>query len=168
MTGAQGPSGRTGSQGMVGSTGSQGRTGSQGVAGSTGSQGRTGVSGSPDDSPTPGGPWVSLREIGFDYDKAEIRHSEMGKISDIASYVNDNPGVRLGIDGSTDLRRGHNKYNVALSQRREANVRDALIRAGVNRDQMETGGFASEQPKCNERTEQCAKRDGQVEVLAAN
>lgn len=174
--GPQGPMGMTGRSGSQGVTGSQGRTGSQGATGSqgmTGSQGRTGSQGqagvgdsAPNTGPGPG--WTSLREISFDYDKATIRPSEMGKISDIASYVNENPGVRIGIDGSTDLHRGTNKYNVSLSQQREANVRDALIRAGVPANQMETGGFAAEQAKCTDRTENCAQRDGRVEVLATS
>jgi outer membrane protein OmpA-like peptidoglycan-associated protein len=110
--------------------------------------------------------WVSLRDIVFDFDKAEIRPSEMSKISDIASYVNQNPGVRLGIDGATDLLRGTNRYNVALSERRIANVREALMRTGVSSDRIETGGFAAARAKCSGSTEQCSERDGRVEVLA--
>jgi peptidoglycan-associated lipoprotein len=116
----------------------------------------------------PGAGWVSLRAIAFDFDKAEIRPSEMSKISDIAAYAADNPSIRVGIDGSTDLQRGTNKYNVALSQRREANVRDALTRAGVSNDRIETGSFAAAQAKCTDRTEKCAERDGRVEVLASS
>ncbi len=37
----------------------------------------------------------------------------MSKTSDIATYMNQNPSARLGIDGSTDLLRGTNQYNVA-------------------------------------------------------
>jgi outer membrane protein OmpA-like peptidoglycan-associated protein len=161
VTGSQGP---TGSQGITGSTGSQGMTGSQGR---TGSQGQAGVP-DPQASPGPGPGWVSLREISFDFDSANIRSSQMGKIADIAAYLNDNPGARLGIDGTTDLRRGTNKYNVALSQQREANVRDALIRAGVPADRMEIGSFAAERGQCIDRTENCATRDGRVEVLATS
>ena len=75
--------------------------------------------------------WTSLKDIMFDYDKASIRPSEMSKTSDIATYMNQNPSARLGIDGSTDLLRGTNQYNVAPSQQRISNVRDALIQAGV-------------------------------------
>jgi len=108
-----------------------------------------------------------LRDIVFDSDEAEIRRSEIDKISDIAAYVNQNPSVRLGIDGSTDLIRGTNEPNVALSQRRVANVRDALLRAGVSSDLIETGDFAADRAECNESTEQCYQRDGRVvEVLA--
>ncbi len=158
-TGPQGPTGMTGAQGPAGMTGSQGQRGM------TGSQGQRGVT-ETESQPASVAGWVSLRDILFDYDKAELRPSELSKISDIASYVNQNPGVRVGIDGATDLHRGINEYNVSLNDRRIDNVRDALVRTGVSRDRIETGGFAAERAKCNASTEQCAHRDGRVEVLA--
>ncbi|HME69854.1 MAG TPA: OmpA family protein [Myxococcota bacterium] len=154
-----GPPGKTGPQGPTGMTGAQGpagMTGSQGQPGTTGSQGQAVVEAN----------WVSLRDIMFAYDSADIRPSEMNKISDIAAYVHQNPPVIVGIDGSTDLLRGTNQYNVALSQRRVANVRDALIRSGVSADRIETGRFGAERAKCNDSTEVCSQREGRVEVLA--
>ena len=76
-----------------------------------------------------------------------------------------NPSVRLGIDGSTDLLRGTNQYNAGLSQRRIATVRDALIQAGVSADRIETGAFAPQRASCNSSIERCSQRDGLVEVL---
>ena len=167
MTGPQGATGMTGPQGPTGMTGSQGQagmTGSQGQTGMTGSQGQPGMPGSP--GPVAAVPrWTALKDIRFDYDKAEIRPVEMSKVSEIATYMRQNPAVQLGIDGSTDLLRGSNQYNVALSQQRVSNVRDALIRAGVSADRMETGGFATQRAKCNDSAESCSQRDGQVEVL---
>ena len=110
--------------------------------------------------------WTAMKDIMFDYDRAEIRSSEMYKASDIAAYVRQNPSVRLGIDGSTDLLRGTNPYNTSLSQQRAGNVRDALIRAGVSADRIEFGGFGARRANCNDSTEQCSSRDGRVEVLA--
>ncbi|HTF34740.1 MAG TPA: OmpA family protein [Myxococcota bacterium] len=155
----------TGPTGPRGPQGPQGMTGPQGQPGMTGSQGQQGVAGSQGDAAAATG-WISLRDIMFDYDKADIRSSEMGKISDVATYVRQNPSVLVGIDGSTDLLRGTNQYNESLSRRRVANVRDALIRAGVSANQIETGGFGAERAKCNNDTEQCSRRDGRVEVLA--
>jgi outer membrane protein OmpA-like peptidoglycan-associated protein len=128
----------------------------------TGAQGVTGSS-SPGE---PGSNWVSLRDIVFDFDKADLRSSELTKISDIAAYAKQNPGVQLGIDGSTDLLSGTNKYNTALSKQRIANVRDALIKTGVPSSRIDTGGFAAERGKCNDSIERCSQRDGRVEVLA--
>jgi outer membrane protein OmpA-like peptidoglycan-associated protein len=102
----------------------------------------------------------------FDFDTAEIRASEMNKISEVAAYLKQNPSVRVGIDGSTDLSRGTNRYNVDLSERRITNVRDALIQTGVSGDRIETGRFAADRGGCNDSTEQCSKREGRVEVMA--
>lgn len=150
-----GPRGATGPQGPVG------MTGPQGPAGMTGAQGVTGSS-----SPAEPGTWVSLRDIVFAFDKAELSAAELAKISDIAAYAKQNPDVRLGIDGSTDLLSGTNKYNTALSRQRIANVRAALITTGVLSSRIETGDFAAERAKCNDSVERCAQREGRVEVLA--
>src|SRR6185369_12945595 len=102
-----GPAGIAGPQGSTGATGTQGYagvTGSQGQAGMTGAQGRPGVTGVANPAPA-GTTWTSLRDIMFDYNRPEIRSAEMSKISDIAAYSSQNPSVRLGIDGSTDLLR---------------------------------------------------------------
>ena len=163
-----GPRGNTGPQGPTGMTGAQGpagMTGTQGQRGMTGSQGVSSVAEAPS-QPAPKAGWVSLRDILFDYDNADVRSSEMSKIADIAAYVNQNPGVRVGIDGTTDLLRGTNQHNVALSQLRVANVREALVRTGVAANRIESGGFAVERAKCSDSAERCSQRDGRVEVLA--
>jgi outer membrane protein OmpA-like peptidoglycan-associated protein len=165
--GSTGATGMTGSQGGAGMTGAQGQTGmtgSQGQAGVTGAQGQPGVAG-PASPAAAGTRWTSLRDIMFDYNRAEIRSTELSKIADIAAYTNQNPSARLGIDGSTDLLRGTNQYNAAMSQQRVGNVRDALIRAGVSADRIETGSFGAERAKCDEANEPCSQRDGRVEVM---
>jgi peptidoglycan-associated lipoprotein len=138
--------------------------GPAGITGMTGTPGPTGPAAPPGPAESATG-WISLRDILFDFDTADIRPSELSKISDIATYLNQNPSLRVGIDGSTDLLRGTNRYNVALSERRVANVRDALIRTGVSADRIETGRFGVERVECNESTEPCAQRDGRVEVM---
>jgi outer membrane protein OmpA-like peptidoglycan-associated protein len=168
MTGSQGSTGMTGSQGYTGMTGSQGSTGmtgSQGSTGMTGSQGSAGVQGPAGNPAVAGTSWSSLKDFTFDYDRTDIRSFELNQPSEIAAYVRQNPSVRLGIDGSTDLLRGANQYNSGLSQRRIATVRDALIQAGVSADRIETGAFAAQRANCNDSLERCAQRDGRVEVL---
>ena len=172
MTGAQGSSGLTGAQGspgMTGAQGSAGMTGVQGSAGMTGVQGPAGLTGAqgaaaPAPAPLPAIRWTSLKEIMFDFDRADIRYSESRKPAEIAAYMSQNPSVRLGIDGYTDSR-GTSQYNLPLSQRRVTTVRDALIQAGVPADRIETGTFGTDRLMCNPSAEQCSQRDGRVEVL---
>jgi outer membrane protein OmpA-like peptidoglycan-associated protein len=148
-------------------TGPRGETGPQGPTGMTGPQGPAGMTGAQGvGQAEPGSSWVSLRDIVFEFDKATLRASEMAKISDIAAYAKQNPAVRLGLDGATDLLSGTNKYNVALSRQRIANVRDALIKTGVPSSRIDTGDFAAERAQCNDSKERCSQRSGLVEVLA--
>jgi outer membrane protein OmpA-like peptidoglycan-associated protein len=135
-------------------------TGVQGPAGLTGAQGAA----APAPLPLPAIRWTSLKEIMFDFDRADIRYSESRKPAEIAAYMSQNPSVRLGIDGYTDSR-GTSQYNLPLSQRRVTTVRDALIQAGVPADRIETGTFGTDRLMCNPSTEQCSQREGRVEVL---
>jgi outer membrane protein OmpA-like peptidoglycan-associated protein len=157
-----GPRGATGPQGPIGMTGPQGPAGMTGAQGVTGARGVTG----PSNPGEPGSTWVSLRDIVFTYDKTDLSASELAKISEISTYAKQNPDVRLGLDGSTDLLSGSNKYNTALRQQRVANVRAALIKTGIPSSRIETGDFASERAQCNDSVERCSQRDGRVEVLA--
>jgi outer membrane protein OmpA-like peptidoglycan-associated protein len=163
MTGAQGSSGMTGAQGSAGMTGAQGSAGMTGVQGPTGITGATGP-GAPNLAPLPAVRWTSMKDFMFDFDRSDIRYSESKKPAEIATYMSQNPTARLGIDGYTDSR-GSSQYNLPLSQRRVATVRDALIQAGVPADRIETGTFGTDRSLCNPATEQCAQRDGRVEVL---
>jgi len=172
LTGAQGSPGMTGAQGSAGMTGAQGSagmTGVQGSAGMTGVQGPIGITGAtgpaaPNLAPLPAVRWTSMKDFMFDFDRSDIRYSESKKPAEIATYMTQNPTARLGIDGYTDSR-GSTQYNLPLSQRRVATVRDALIQAGVPADRIETGTFGTDRSLCNPATEQCAQRDGRVEVL---
>ena len=155
--------GPTGPRGDTGPPGPTGMTGAQGTTGLPGSQGQPGTTAGPAASETG---WISLRDIMFDHDTADIRPTEMNKISEVAAYLKQNPSLRLGIDGSTDLLTGANRYNVDLSKRRTANVRDALIEIGVSDERIETGRFGAKRAGCNESTELCSKREGRVEVMA--
>lgn len=167
-TGPAGPAGPTGMTGMTGRQGSTGMTGVQGSAGMTGVQGPAGITGAQGasaSSPQPEARWTLVKEFMFDYDRPDIRYSESRKPAEVAAYMSQYPSVRFGIAGYTD-RQSTDQYNLPLSQRRVANVRDALIQAGVPADRIETGTFGTDRFMCNSSSEQCSQREGRVEVLA--
>ncbi|TAN56630.1 MAG: hypothetical protein EPN19_00475, partial [Betaproteobacteria bacterium] len=132
-TGYTGSKGNTELLGMAGPTGRTGATGPQGAIGQTGAQG-------------PGGPtgrWTSFREFWFDSNTVSLQTSDSGKVRDIATYLNQNPGKQAGIDGSSA---------------RAGSVRSALLQAGVPTYQIQTGAFGDPQ----------LQRDRRVEVLVSN
>lgn len=79
--------------------------------------------------------WTSYRNFRFDHDQADLLVTEANKVSEIAFYMNANPSLKIGIDGSMQPR------NEPLSDQRVSTVRDALIKAGVQTSRIQTGAF---------------------------
>ena len=132
---------------MAGTSGAIGRSGPAGVQGSVGSMGKQGPTGLVDR-------WTSFREFMFGYDSADIQSSDATKISDIATYMKQNPSLQVGIDGSMDPR-GTDPRDQKLSNRRVDAVRNALIHAGVPASRIKTGTFG----------DPALAKDRRVEVL---
>jgi len=64
----------------------------------------------------------------------------MNQVSEIADYMQQNPSMIVGIDGSSP--RGSDQN---LDGRRVSNVRKALVEAGVPAFRIETGAFGDAQ-----------------------
>jgi len=138
-----------------------GERGPAGPAGPAGAQGPAGPAGA---QAAAAKQWSSFRDFLFDFDKSAIRSNETSHVTDVATYMKQNPSARVGIDGHTDPR-GTDSFNQGLSERRVNAIRDALVKAGVSGDKIHTGAFGETQPKCNESTETCWQRGRRVEVL---
>ncbi len=51
------------------------------------------------------------------------------------------------------------------SERRRVNaIRDALVKAGLASDKIQTSAFGEQKPQCNESTDACWQRDRRVDV----
>lgn len=121
--------------------------GPQGATGETGAQGRPGFVDC----------WTPYREFWFDYGSADIHGSDAMKVTEIATYMNQNPSLEIGIDGSMDLR-GTDPRDQDLADRRVKAIRDALVEAGVPTNRIKTGAFGDLD----------LRRDRRVEVLFAS
>lgn len=108
--GPVGPAGPAGAAGYTGATGSAGAVsmglrGPDGPSGPTGAQGATGVQGgSAMGAVGVVDRWTSYREFMFDYDRSDVQAADSSKINEIAAYMNQNPSLQVGIDGSMDPR----------------------------------------------------------------
>ncbi len=80
----------------------------------------------------------SFRDIHFDFDKSDVRSSEVGKIKDIVAFMKQNPTFEIGIGGFADTR-GTDAYKQALSERRVNPIRDALEAEGAPAGAMRSG-----------------------------
>jgi OmpA-OmpF porin, OOP family len=77
-----------------------------------------------------------LPMIHFDLDKANIKQSEYGNLSAVASVMKSNPGINVVVGGHTD-KLSSDGYNQGLSYRRANNAIDVLVnRFGIDRSRL--------------------------------
>ena len=83
--------------------------------------------------------------ITFDNNSAKIKPEFMPKIKKFAEFLKAHPNVKAEIQGYTD-NVGSYKYNLMLSQKRAKAVYEALIKLGVNKNQLTYKGYGPANP----------------------
>jgi len=100
----------------------------------------------------------NIQTVYFDYDQADIRSSEIGKLQGNAAWLKANPGVRVRLEGHAD-ERGSQEYNLALGERRAAAVKQFLVTQGVAENRLSVTTLGEERPECKDQTEECYQRN---------
>jgi peptidoglycan-associated lipoprotein len=86
-----------------------------------------------------------LQKIYFDYDQDLLRDDASAALDAKAAVLLANPAVSLTITGHTD-ERGTAEYNLALGQRRAAQVKRYLVARGVPDSRLATQSLGDSQP----------------------
>ena len=89
---------------------------------------------------------------------AVIHDADSDKAAEIAAYMNENPSLQLGIDGSTNPR-ATTQRDQDLRDRRVRAIRDSLIHAGVPANRISGGMFGDVNLRRNGRVEVLLKTD---------
>ena len=71
-----------------------------------------------------------VENIFYDFDKATLRPESKDALDEIIKVLTDNPNITIEMGAHTD-RKGSEKYNEGLAQRRAQSVVDYLIEAGI-------------------------------------
>ena len=77
-----------------------------------------------------------LDTIFFGFDQYNVGAEERTKLQDVAAYLNDNPNIRILVEGYCDWK-GTPAYNKSLGDRRATSVRDYLVDLGVADNRIE-------------------------------
>jgi len=83
--------------------------------------------------------------VHFDYDSSVVKGSEKANISAVATYLKDNPGAFLRVEGNCD-ERGTEEYNRALGERRALAGREAIVGEGVDGSRITTVSYGKDRP----------------------
>jgi peptidoglycan-associated lipoprotein len=99
-----------------------------------------------------------LKEIHFDFDKADIRDQDRPILAEDADALKKYDFLRITVEGHCD-ERGTVEYNLALGERRAKAAFDYLVSLGVPADHMKTVSYGKEVPVCTQSTEECWARN---------
>ena len=96
----------------------------------------------------------SVKDIYFEYDKADIRTDQQSALQADAQFLQQHPNIHITIEGHCD-ERGSTEYNLALGTNRADAVKNALVQGGVGGDRIKTISYGKEKPFCTESNETC-------------
>ena len=105
-----------------------------------------------------------LKSVYFDYDEAAIRAEAKPVIEAHAAWLRANPKAMIRIEGNCD-ERGTKEYNLALGQRRAANVRKYLSALGIAEGRIALVSFGKEKPLCTQQTEECMQKNRRGDLI---
>jgi outer membrane protein OmpA-like peptidoglycan-associated protein len=102
--------------------------------------------------------------IYFDFNKDTIKPESEAVLKEIVQAMTDNPGWKLTVEGHTD-NIGADAYNLDLSKRRAAAVKQALVaRYHIAADRLSTDGFGPSRPVDSNDTLEGRARNRRVEL----
>lgn len=103
--------------------------------------------------------------IYFDVNSDIIKPESKGAVGDIAKVLNENPDLRIRIDGHTDSD-GDNALNLGLSKRRAIAVKAMLTKDfTIASDRIETDGFGETKPVSDNNTSEGKAKNRRVEFI---
>jgi len=110
---------------------------------------------------------VVMKNIFFDIGKTDLKNESIGELEQILNLMENNPGVKLQINGHTD-NSGDPQTNKTLSLKRAETVMSFLITRGVNSSRLKAVGYGEERPIVSNDDEQGGRainRRTEIEVL---
>lgn len=107
---------------------------------------------------------VTLGDLLFDVDGAELKPGGLAEVQRVAEALIDQPERQVMIEGHTDST-GPENYNLQLSEDRAAAVRQALVEAGVSAGQIMSRGYGESYPVATNDTQSGRQQNRRVELI---
>jgi outer membrane protein W/outer membrane protein OmpA-like peptidoglycan-associated protein len=110
---------------------------------------------------------VVLRGVNFETNSATLTAAARAILDGVAESLKQRPDAKIVVAGHTDSV-GKDAYNLALSQRRAAAVRDYLISKGINGDKLSAQGYGETRPLASNDTPEGREQNRRVALEFAN
>ena len=96
----------------------------------------------------------NLKDIHFNFDQYGLDSKSKEVLKQNASYLKQNPGIKIEVQGHCD-ERGTNNYNIALGERRAHSTKRFLVSQGIDSNRINIISFGEEKPFCFVSNEGC-------------
>ncbi len=96
---------------------------------------------------------IVLRGVNFDFDSAKLTAASESVLDGVVALLRLRPGAPATLGGHTDSK-GKHAYNVKLSERRAAAVRDYLVGKGIPAASLTATGYGETRPIAPNTTEE--------------
>jgi outer membrane protein OmpA-like peptidoglycan-associated protein len=107
---------------------------------------------------------INISDVLFDFGQATLTANARDKLAAIAGVLMEYDGVSLRLDGHTD-NIGSAVYNLDLSRRRAAAVREYLLSQGVPAANVTAAGLGQARPVASNETAEGRQKNRRVEML---
>jgi len=111
---------------------------------------------------------IILDDVHFDFDKATLTSEAQAILKKNSETLKANPGTSVRIEGNT-CQHGADDYNMRLSERRAAAVKEFLAKeGGIDESRMTTIAYGKTRPLCEEnptpknKNDECMKSNRRV------
>ncbi len=91
------------------------------------------------------GKTIVLKNIYYDFDKANIRPDAALELDKLVKTMRENPGLSIELSSHTDAR-GSDEYNERLSQRRAESAVQYIVSKDINNDRLIAKGYGEYKP----------------------
>lgn len=116
---------------------------------------------------TDAGVVLTLRDVVFEYDKAQLKAGAERGLERISDFLLKHPERQVVVEGFTDSR-GSEPYNQRLSERRAEAVAQALAADGVSSERITTRGHGENYPVATNDTDVGRQQNRRVEITILN
>jgi len=106
---------------------------------------------------------VVLTGVHFEFNKSILTPDSKTILDKVAASLKERPDVKVEIAGHTDSK-GSDAYNLKLSDRRAAAVREYLISKGVMAENLTSKGYGESQPIADNKTDEGRAKNRRVEL----
>ena len=115
---------------------------------------------------TPRGLVVTMADVLFDVGKYDVRPATREKLARLAGIVLAHQGLRLEIEGHTDIT-GSDEFNQKLSEQRAITVQSFMVQQGLLADAVAARGFGKTMPIADNANAAGRQQNRRVEIIVS-